>query len=312
MTRYLVTGGAGFIGSALVRALLRLGREVRVLDNYSTGHRGNLTNLDSSVEIVEGDIRSLDACTRAMDGVTHVLHSAALPSVPRSITDPQTTHDVNATGTLNLLMAARDAGVERLVYASSSSVYGPSEKMPREETDTPAPISPYAVSKLCGEHYCRAFWQSYDLPTVGLRYFNVFGPRQRWDSPYAGVIPRFVRAFQLGAQPVIYGDGGQTRDFTYVDNVVNANLLALDSPKAPGNVYNVGAGSQLSVNELATAIAEIMKMEIEPRYEPPRAGDVRCSRADVRRAVEDLGYSPNTGVSTGLPVTVEWLLTNHG
>jgi nucleoside-diphosphate-sugar epimerase len=312
MKRYLVTGGAGFIGSALVRGLLERDHQVRVLDNYSTGHRANLNALSSDVEIVEGDIRSAETCARAMKGVTHVLHSAALPSVPRSIRDPQTTHDVNATGTLHVLIAARDAGVERFVYASSSSVYGRSPKLPREETDTPEPVSAYAVSKLCGEHYSQAFWHSYGLETVALRYFNVFGPRQRWDSPYAGVIPRFVRAFEIGERPVVFGDGEQTRDFTYIDNVVNANLLALHSKSAPGNVYNIGAGSTLSINELAASISAIMNKELDLTYEPPRPGDVRCSQADVARAVEDLGYEPNTGVAAGLPPTVEWLLANHG
>jgi nucleoside-diphosphate-sugar epimerase len=310
MTSYLVTGGAGFIGSAIVRALLHRGDSVKVLDNFSTGHRSNLAELHKDVEIIEGDIRSYETCIRAMRGVTHVLHEAALPSVPRSIKDPHTTHEVNATGTLQILMAARDAGVQRVVYASSSSVYGPGEKLPRDEADTPEPISPYAVSKLAGEQYCVAFWRSYGLETVSLRYFNVFGPRQRSDSPYAGVIPLFVKAFIVGEAPTIFGDGTQTRDFTYVDNVVQANLLALQASKAVGRVYNVGAGSQLSVNRLAESVAAIMKTSVRPVHADSRPGDVRCSRADVRRAAADLGYEPRTGVEEGLPITVEWLLAN--
>jgi len=312
MTSYLVTGGAGFIGSAIVRALLERGKTVRVLDNFSTGYRSNLSGLERDVEVIEGDIRSLETCAQAMAGVTYVLHQAALPSVPRSIKDPQTTHEVNATGTLQVLIAARNAGVQRVVYASSSSVYGPSEKLPREESDTPAPISPYAVSKLAGEHYCTAFSRSYGLETVALRYFNVFGPRQRGDSPYAGVIPRFVRSFQVGERPTIFGDGHQTRDFTYVGNVVQANLLALESPSAVGNVYNVGAGSRLSINDLAEAVAGVMKTDLLPVHAEPRAGDVRCSQADVSRAIRDLGYRPDTGIGDGLPIAVQWLLANSG
>lgn len=311
MTSYLVTGGAGFIGSAIVRALLERGEQVRVLDNFSTGHRSNLSGIVGEAEIIEGDIRSSEACHRAMTSVTHVIHQAALPSVPRSIADPHSTHEVNATGTLQVLLAARDAGARRFVYASSSSVYGPREKLPRCETDSPMPISPYAVSKLCGEHYCAAFYRSYGLETVSLRYFNVFGPRQRWDSPYAGVIPRFVRAFQLDEQPVIFGDGDQTRDFTYIDNIVQANLSALSSERAVGNVYNVGAGSQETITGLAAKIAQIMEKQPRTSHAPPRAGDVQSSLADLRRAGEDLGYRPITDLEHGLKPTIEWLLCNQ-
>ena len=307
----LVTGGAGFIGSNLVRALLERGDHVRVLDNFSTGHSSNLTDILGDIELVEGDLRSIDACRNAMEGARFVFHQAALPSVPRSIEDPHTTHEVNATGTLHVLMAARDAGVQRVIYASSSSVYGPVPKLPREETDRTNPISPYAVSKLAGEQYCMAFWHSYGLETVALRYFNVFGPRQGWDSPYAAVLPRFVHAIDRSQRPQIFGDGEQGRDFTFIDNVVQANLKALASRAAPGNSYNVGLGERTTVNRVLEMVKQVMGAQCEPELLPPRAGDLRDSVADITRARADLGYQPDVSIVDGLRSTVAWLLNNR-
>jgi nucleoside-diphosphate-sugar epimerase len=306
--RYLVTGGAGFIGNHIARALLERGLSVRVFDNFATGHRENLSDLVDEIELVEGDLRSIDACRRAAAGVRYILHQAALPSVPRSIEDPHTTHEVNATGTLHLLIAARGAGVQRVVYASSSSVYGRDPKLPRDEADRPSPVSPYAVSKLAGEQYCSAFYHSYGIETVALRYFNVFGPRQGWDSPYAAAIPRFIRALAKGHPPTVYGDGEQSRDFTYVSNVVDANLLALDAASAPGRMYNVGAGHGTTVNSLLRTLCEIMDKPFRPEYHPPRPGDVRDSVADITRAGRDFGYAAATPLDDGLRPTVDWAL----
>ena len=300
---FLVTGGAGFIGSHIVRRLAARGAQVRVLDNFETGRRENLAGV-SGVDVVEGDLRSAADCARAVRGIRLVLHQGALPSVPRSIEDPTSSHEVNATGTLNLLRAAVAAKVERVVYASSSSVYGPEPTLPRRECQRPHPISPYAVSKLAGEHYCRAFFESYGLATVALRYFNVFGPGQRSDSAYAAVIPRFVSALARGERPVIFGDGRQTRDFTYVDDVVDANLLALSSPGAPGNVYNVAAGRGISVNELFALVAGVMNSSLTPSYAAPRTGDVRDSIADASAAERDLGFRPKVSVEEGIRRTV--------
>jgi UDP-glucose 4-epimerase len=306
----LVTGGAGFIGNHIVRALLERGDRVRVLDNFATGHRENLADLFDDIELIEGDLRSIDTCRRAARGVTHVVHQAALPSVPRSIEDPHTTHEVNATGTLHLLIAAREAGARRVIYSSSSSVYGPEPKTPRTETDRPNPISPYAVSKLAGEHYCSAFYHSYGLETVSLRYFNVFGPRQGWDSPYAAAIPKFIRAFATGSTPVIYGDGEQCRDFTYVANVVQANLRALQAPAAPGRMYNVGAGRKTSVNQIFALLRRAMNVSTEPSHQPPRVGDVRDSLADITLAGAELGYQATVPIEQGLAPTIEWNLSS--
>jgi UDP-glucose 4-epimerase len=277
-----------------------------VLDNFSTGHRENLTDLLDDIELVEGDLRSIDACRRAMVGVTHVLHQAALPSVPRSVEDPHTTHEVNATGTLHLLMAARETQVRRVVYASSSSIYGPERRLPRRERDVPNPISPYAVSKMAGEQYCRAFFHTYDLETVALRYFNIFGPRQGWDSPYAGVLPRFIRALRRGEPVSIFGDGEQSRDFTFVANAVEANLRALTAAAAPGNVYNVGAGRQTSVNELLAMVAAILEVPPHVTHHPPRAAEVRDSLADLTASARDLDYRVVVDIEEGLRRTVEW------
>ena len=301
-----MTGGAGFIGCHIVRALLERGDQVRVLDNFSTGHRDNLVDLFGDIDLIEGDLRSIDACRRAVKDMSYIFHQAALPSVPRSIEDPHTTHEVNATGTLHLLMAAREVSVKRVVYASSSSVYGPEPECPRVETSRPNPISPYAVSKFAGEQYCTAFFHSYGMETVSLRYFNVFGPRQGWDSPYAAVVPRFIHALNNGERPTIFGDGEQTRDFTYVDNVVEANLKALEAPAAPGNVYNVAAGDNTTVNQLLAMMCKAMKKSADPKFEPTRIGDVCDSLADISRVRHDLGYERAVSVSEGLQRTITW------
>jgi UDP-glucose 4-epimerase len=305
---YLVTGGAGFIGNGIVRALLERGDRVRVFDNFSTGHRDNLSDIEADVELLEGDLRSPDACRRAVRGAAIVFHQAALPSVPRSIEDPQTTHEVNASGTLNLLVAAREAGARRVVYASSSSVYGPIPKLPREESDRPLPISPYAVSKLAGEQYCAAFFHSYGLETVALRYFNIFGPRQGWDSPYAAVLPRFIRSLRRGEAVTIHGDGEQARDFTFIDDAVTANLLAATARDAPGNVFNIGGGRRTSVNRILELIGRELGVEPRAKHVAPRPGDVRDSLADISTARAVLGYEPAASIEAGVRRTVEWAL----
>ena len=301
----LVTGGAGFIGSSLVEALLARGDAVRVLDNFSTGKRQNLDGLD--VDLVEGDVRSYHLVQRAVDGVEVVFHQAALPSVPRSIADPITSHEVNAGATLNVLSAARDAGVRRVVYASSSSVYGDGPGLPKHEGMTPDPLSPYAVSKLAGETYAAVFTGIYGLETVALRYFNVFGPRQDPASQYSAVIPRFVQRVLRGERPTVFGDGEQSRDFTYIDNVVQANLLAADAPGASGLAMNCACGREASLNELVREIGRCLGVDVEPAYAEPRAGDVRASRASIDLAAEALGYRPSVHFAEGLARTVEAL-----
>jgi len=300
MGRFLVTGGAGFIGSHLVRALLEDGHEVVVLDDLSTGHRRNLDIAEGRISFVEGDIRDLSTVQRAVDGSEVVFHQAALPSVPRSVRDPAATNAVNVTGTLNALIAARDAGVRRLIYASSSSVYGGAPTLPKHESMKPEPRSPYAVSKLAAENYCTAFFRTYGLETVALRYFNVFGPRQDPHSQYSAVIPRFIATYLSGAPPTIYGDGGQTRDFTYVDNVVDANLRAAEAPGAAGKVFNVACGSQISINELARMLGEMLGTSVQPVHVPARDGDVRDSLASVESAEVTLGYRPLVEFEEGL------------
>jgi UDP-glucose 4-epimerase len=303
--RILVTGGAGFIGSHLVTRLLSEGHEVRVLDNLSTGKRANLAEAGGSVELIEGDIREPPAVRRATRDCEAVIHLAAVPSVPRSIADPDATHDANATGTLNVLAAARDAGVVRVVFASSSSIYGAAAELPKRESLRPLPISPYAVSKLCAENYCRSFFEVFGLGTVALRYFNVFGPRQDPKSEYAAVIPRFVRAYQHGEPPVIFGDGEQSRDFTYIDNVVEANLAALATPRGDGRVYNIACGEGITLNRLATILRELTGADVAAVHGPPRSGDIRHSVADIGLARRELGYHPSVSVDEGLARTVE-------
>jgi len=302
-----VTGGAGFVGSHLAGRLLRLGHDVRVIDNFSTGRRGNLAALAPGAELVEGDIRSYERASTAVRGCEIVFHLAALPSVPRSVQDPLTSHEANVTGLLNVMLAARDARVRRLVYASSSSVYGANAELPKREEMTPAPISPYAVSKLAGEGYCRAFGVVYGLETVALRYFNVYGPHQDPRSDYAAAIPNFISALMAGRAPVVFGDGEQSRDFTYVDNVVDANVLAMDAPEARGRVYNVACGERVTINELLAELRELLGSSVEAEYRPQRPGEVRHSLADIAAARRDLGYEPAVALRDGLERTIEHL-----
>ena len=303
----LVTGGGGFIGSNLVRALLERGDRVRVLDNFATGNRRNLVGLDD-VEIVEGELRSYERVHNAVRGVELVFHQGALPSVPRSVQDPLTTGAVNVEGTLNVLLAARDEGVRRVVFASSSSVYGSSGPLPRRESQTPDPISPYAVAKLAAERYCVSFFRVYGIETVALRYFNVFGERQDPTSQYAAVVPRFLTAVAEGRPVPIHGDGTQSRDFTYVGNVVGANLLAAEKPDVGGAVLNVATGRRASIDELANAIGAVLGKPVRKEYLPTRAGDVRDSWADLSEAERLLGYAAEVDLEEGLRRTADTLL----
>jgi UDP-glucose 4-epimerase len=303
---YLVTGGAGFIGSCLVRRLLEEGEKVRVLDNLSTGKESNLEEVRSDIEFREGDVCDPNAVREAVEGVEFVFHEAAIPSVPRSVDQPLESHAANATGTLVLLRAARDARVRRLVYASSSSVYGANEELPKRESLRPEPLSPYAVAKLAAEHYCMVFHYLYGLETVALRYFNVFGPRQDPSSHYSGVVSRFIDAIVSGRRPVIFGDGEQTRDFTYVENVADMNLSACHAPRAAGRVYNVGCGERTSLNELWKIMAKAAGSKLEPVYEAKRAGDVPHSQADIGLAVEELGYRPRVSLTEGIERCLEF------
>jgi len=310
---YLVTGGAGFIGSNLTEALLRHGQSVRVLDDFSTGRRRNLAQVEewrraggAEFELIEGDIRDASTCRRAVSGLDFVLHQAAVPSVQRSVLDPVTSHAVNVDGTLNLLEAARHAGVRRFVFASSSSLYGESETLPKRETMPPAPISPYGLQKLTAETYCRLYHRLYGLPTVALRYFNVFGPRQDPASEYSAVIPRFITAIRGGQPPTIFGDGEQSRDFTFVANVIRANRLACAAgDSALGGAFNIGCGTRITLNELLAAIARIVGCEVRATYAAPRAGDIRHSLAAIDAATEHLGFRPEVGLAEGLERTIE-------
>jgi nucleoside-diphosphate-sugar epimerase len=306
---YLVTGGAGFIGSHLVENLLAGGARVRVLDDFSTGLRKNLEPFMERIDLIEGDITDPAVCRAASEEAKYVFHQAALPSVPRSIEDPARSHDVNATGTLNVLLAARDAGVKRVVYASSSSAYGDTPTLPKREDQTPSPRSPYAVAKLTGEQYCRSFPGVFEVETVALRYFNVFGPRQDPNSAYAAVIPLFASAAMAGRSPTINGDGEQTRDFTYIENVVLANLLAASAPaeRVSGEVFNVGCGGRISINDLWREIKAAVGGEVEAVHGPPRAGDVKDSLADLTRLRERTGFEVRVGLREGIEKTVEWI-----
>jgi nucleoside-diphosphate-sugar epimerase len=303
MTHYLVTGGAGFVGSNIVEELVRRGEAVSVLDNFSTGKRENIAPWLGRIELIAGDIRDLETVRRAMVGVDYVLHQAALPSVPRSIADPVTTHEVNATGTLHVLVAARDADVKRVVYASSSSVYGDSPELPKREDLPTRPLSPYAVAKLAGEHYCLAFTRVYGFETVRLRYFNVFGPRQDPASQYAAVIPKFIAAILDGRQPVIYGDGTQSRDFTYVENVVQANLLACCAERVAGEVFNVACGECFTLLDMLKKLERLLEQTAQPQFDPPRPGDIKHSLAAIEKAHSYLDYVPLIRFEEGLQRT---------
>lgn len=307
---YLVTGGAGFIGSNLVAKLVARGEQVRVLDNFSTGQRRNLSPFQDKIAIIEGDIRSYHTVREVMEGVNFVLHHAALPSVPRSVRDPITTSEVNVLGTLNILQAAKDAGVKRLIYASSSSVYGNSPELPKHEDMPTNPLSPYAISKLAGEQYCRIFWQIYGLETVCLRYFNVFGPNQDPNSQYAAVIPTFITALLNGDTLLIHGEGSQSRDFTFVSNVVQANLLACTISGAAGGVFNVASGERSTLLELVDHLVAITGQEQQVCHTAPRIGDVSHSQADINRARVELGYTPEVDLQAGLVRTVRWFKGN--
>jgi nucleoside-diphosphate-sugar epimerase len=304
----LVTGGGGFIGSHIVDALLERGTEVGVLDDFSTGEMSNLSQVATRLQLHRGDIRDASFVKGAVEGYDAIIHQAALVSVTRSVEDPERTNSVNVNGTLNLLSAAKDAKVRRFIYASSSSVYGETQVLPKTETMNTLPISPYAVSKLAAENYCRIFASVYGMETISLRYFNVYGPRQKY-GPYSGVIPAFVRRVMNDEPPIIFGDGSQTRDFTYVGDVVSANLLSLEAKVGPGrgDVFNVAAGRQVTLNELASTITKLMgKPGLGAEHVPPRKGDVGHSLADIRKAASGLGYKPRFSLEEGLKNVIEW------
>lgn len=305
---YLVTGGAGFIGSNIVQTLLEMGEKVRVFDNLATGSKENLSGMIDDIEFIEGDLRDVDQVQTAAKGVEFILHQGALPSVPVSIDDPIRTNRSNINGTLNALAAARDQGVKRLVFAGSCAVYGDDPQLPKTENMKPLPKSPYALQKLAGEHYCRLFFELYKTETVALRYFNVYGRRQDPESLYSAVIPRFLEAIKSGGEPTIYGDGNQTRDFIFVKDVVSANLKACTAKNAPGCVFNVASGVQLSINEIVKALERILDRRIVPEYESERIGDVKHSVADVSFAEDVLGFKAQVPVDNGLAEYADWFL----
>lgn len=308
MAACLVTGGAGFVGSHIVDALAAAGHQVRVFDDFSTGNRDNLAQHGNKIEVLTGKLEDAAAVQNAAQGVQLIFHQAALASVPRSVADPVATHHACATGTLHVLQAARAAKVRRVVYAASSSAYGQGARLPKQETDPTEPVSPYAVAKLAGEHYCAAFTEVYGLETVRLRYFNVFGPRQPPDSPYAAVIPLFIEAMLVGKSPIIHGDGQQSRDFTYVADVVQANLLAAEVPGVGGRVYNIACGRRTSLLDLVRNINEMRGTQIRPIHDEARPGDVRHSQADISRAQAELGFQPRYELAQGLRLTLDYFL----
>lgn len=303
--RFLVTGGAGFIGSNIASHLVAEGKQVRILDNFSTGRVENLASLTGKVEIIDGDIRDYWTVAQAMTDVDYVFHQAALPSVPRSVENPLTSNAVNIDGTLNLLEAARKVGVKKFVMASSSSVYGESEELPKHERMIPSPLSPYAVTKLTNEYYLKVYWELYRLPTVGLRYFNIFGPRQDPNGGYAAVLPKFITAFLEGKTPVVYGDGEQSRDFTYIDNCVAANILAATNKDIVGDYYNVACGAQFTLNDSLEFLRKIMGVDTPAEYRPAREGDIKHSYAAVDKLLAH-GYNPSVGFEEGLKRTVQF------
>ncbi|HEV2274703.1 MAG TPA: SDR family oxidoreductase [Acidobacteriaceae bacterium] len=308
MAKYLITGIAGFIGSSLAMALVERGDEVRGVDNFLTGKRANLQGFLDRIDFREADLRDAQAVREACEGVDYVLHQGALPSVPLSVKEPEPSHRCNVDGTFHVLEGARAANVKRVIYAASSSAYGDQPVLPSRETLRPMPISPYAVQKLAGEYYLSSYWQVYGLETVSLRYFNIFGPRQAADSPYSGVLAKFIRQMLAGERPTIFGTGRQGRDFTYVDNVVSANLLACAAPaeKVAGKVFNIACGGQHTLSEIYRTLAGIIGFDGEPLYEPPRNGDILNSQADITAATEAFGYRPVVGFEDGLERTVEW------
>lgn len=306
MRTCLVTGGAGFIGSHIVTALISRGDRVRVLDNLSTGSLANLKHVEGAVELIEADLNDVAAVTRATHGVDCIFHDAALASVPRSVEHPLDTNAACVTGTLNLLDIARRNGVRRLVYAGSSSAYGDQPTSSKRESDLPAPISPYGAAKLAAEYYCQAFTATYGFETVTIRYFNVFGPRQDPNSQYSAVIPLFITAMLAGRKPTVYGDGHQSRDFTYIDNVVHGNLLAADAPNVAGRVFNVANGRQTSLLELIATLNRLLGTQVEPNFAPARAGDVRESLADISRARQGLKYEPLVDFEDGLRHSIDY------
>lgn len=311
MIRYLVTGGAGFIGSHVVEALIKKGEQVRVLDNLSTGKRENLSAVGHRIELIEGDVRDSSICRQAMAKVDDVIHLAALHEVPRSVAHPLETHEVNVTGIVNLLVAARDAGVKRFVYASSSAIYGDNPVLPRSESMVPSPISsPYSLSKLAGEYYCQLFSHLYGLDTVSLRYFNVYGPRQDSASQYAGVIPKFISALLSDNPPAIYGDGEQSRDFIYIADCVSATLMACHTPNLSGAVLNIGTGQRTTVNQLCNLLQRILQKEIPPCFDSPQPGDIRHDYADIEKARRLLSYQPSWSIHQGLQETAAWYMKN--
>jgi nucleoside-diphosphate-sugar epimerase len=311
MALYLITGIAGFIGSSIARALLERGERVRGIDNLSTGKRQNLAEIQDRIEFHEADLLDLGAVRKACAGVDFLFHEAAIPSVPKSVKDPLGSNQANVDATVNALVAARDAGVKRVVYAASSSAYGDTPTLPKHEAMNPNPISPYAVAKLASEYYMTSFYRCYRLETVSLRYFNIFGPRQDPSSPYSGVLAKFTTQMLYGEQPTIFGDGGQSRDFTYIDNAVEANLLAAHAPaeKVAGQVFNVATGTRFDLNETCKLLAKLTGYRGTPKYGPEREGDIQHSLADITRAEQALGYRPKVGFEEGLRRTVDWYRT---
>ncbi|NPV82130.1 MAG: SDR family oxidoreductase [Candidatus Aminicenantes bacterium] len=311
-SRYLVTGGAGFIGSHLVERLASLGCQVRVLDDFSTGKEENLSHLAGRVEIIRGDIRDRELCQKAAEGMEVVLHQAALASVPRSVSEPLLAHEINLTGTLNLLLAAAEQGIRSFVFASSSAVYGDDQTFPKKEGLEGKALSPYGAQKLASEKYCQVFSQLYNFNAVSLRYFNVFGPRQDPGSQYAAVVPIFITRMLRGQPPIIYGDGHQSRDFIYVENVVQANLLAANATDFRGEVFNIGTASRITVKELAAILNSLLGVKMSPVYADPRPGDIMESYADISRAEHHLGFRPEVDFEKGLKLTIDWYKSRMG
>lgn len=303
--KYLVTGGAGFIGSNLAMELVKKGETVRVLDNFSTGRYHNLKPIEDEIELIDGDIKDYWTVSKAVEGIDYILHQAALPSVPRSIENPLTSNEVNINGTLNLLEAARLANVKKFVMASSSSVYGDTEELPKHEDMMPSPLSPYAVTKLTCEYYLKVYWELYKFPTVALRYFNIFGPNQDPNSQYSAVFPKFIIAMINGEQPIVYGNGEQSRDFTYIDNCVQANILSATNDKIVGTHFNVACGGQFTINQTLDALRDVLETDVEAKYTEVRAGDILHSYGSIEK-IKKYGYNPTVSFEEGVKRTVEY------